>query len=236
MPAAAQHVFTTKQPRLPPSGNDVWNHLEANFAANAAQFLRIKQVHGRQIRVVRRTELDDHAAAARPEADAVISDAPGAVLAVQVADCVPLLVFDSRTGAAGAIHAGWRGTAAGIASATVEALSSQFDCRPRDLIVAVGPSIGTCCYQVGDDVRNAFRKSGATEQQLSQWFVANAAGALALDLWAANRDQLVASGVLLEHVHVCGLCTQTHSHLFESYRADGTRAGRMIAAIKVPNV
>ena len=230
----AQHVFTTRQLQLHvPDTLRAWE-LVAEAAGSAAdQLCRIKQVHGRAIRVVRQEEITPDAQAARPEADAVISNASGAVLAVQVADCVPMLLVDTRRPAAAAVHAGWRGTCAGIGAATVEALSREFGSKPSDLMVAIGPSIGACCYEVGPELLDAFRAAGGTEQQLSRWFI-RAAGALRLDLWAANVDQLIAAGVSGDRIHLSELCTQTNAEIFDSYRAAGTSAGRMIAAVRVP--
>jgi YfiH family protein len=231
----AQHLFTTKQPQLRVGDDGIgWRLVEQSLGESAAGILRVRQVHGKAVRVVRSDAVGDEAESERPPADAVISDIPDAILAVQVADCVPMLVVDSRARVAGAIHAGWRGTCAGIAAATVHALEREFGSRPEDLHVAMGPSIGACCYEVGDELLAAFRTAPFGERVLARWFTRTAAGSLRLDVWAANRDQLVAAGVHGDKVHVSRLCTQSHAHIFESYRADGARAGRMIAAVRVP--
>lgn len=197
--------------------------------------MRVRQVHGQVVRVLRRGEVPADAHEQTPEADALVADAPGLVLAVQVADCVPLLMADARTGAAGAVHAGWRGTAAGIAATTVETLSREFGVRPHELVVAIGPSIGPCCYDVGPELPDAFWREGATDEQLAAWFSRDQNNALRLDLWAANRDQLIDAGVPAANIHLAHLCTKTHAHLFDSYRADGPNAGRMAALIRVPS-
>jgi YfiH family protein len=145
-----------------------------------------------------------------------------------------MLIADRGCGAAGAVHAGWRGTSAGIAATAIETMTQEFGTAASDLVVAIGPSIGACCYEVGDELRDAFRSAGATDDQLARWFWRTATGSLRLDLWTANRDQLVAAGVPADRIHIAGLCTQTHAHLFESYRAAGVAAGRMAALIRVP--
>lgn len=234
----AQHLFTTKQPQLPPTqGDSVWSLVAASLGGDLHSLRRIKQVHGNTVCVVHDTEAgggEEASAVTPPQADAIISNLPGAILAVQVADCVPMLVVDVRTGAAGAVHAGWRGTKAGIGAATIAALGREFASDPRDLRVALGPSIGACCYEVGEELLREFRDAGASEPELARWFTRAASGSLCLDLWAANRDQLVAAGVARDHIATARLCTQTHADVFDSFRVAGPRAGRMIAAVRVP--
>jgi polyphenol oxidase len=233
----AQHLFTTRQLQLRGADDGrAWQALVASCAASEHRLVRVKQVHGRTVRVVRAGEIDTQRLAERPEADAIVSNVAGALLAVQVADCVPIIMVDPRVGAAAAVHAGWRGTCAKVAAAAIAALSSECGSRPHDLIVALGPSIGACCYEVGDQLLGEFHGAGAGQAELARWFTRTSSGSLRLDLWAANRDQLMASGVAAEQIHVSRLCTQTHASLFESYRADGARAGRMVAAVKVPHV
>jgi YfiH family protein len=192
-------------------------------------------VHGRGVQVWRQGDPPSDPAD-RPEADAQISNDPAHVLAVQVADCVPLLMADARRGAAAAVHAGWRGTAARIVEATIDALAREFDTKPEDLLVAIGPAIGQCCYLVGDELVEAFRRAGATADEVTRWFHRDAGRRLRLDLWTANRDQLVGRGVPGSRIFVAGLCTQTHPTVFDSFRAEGERAGRMAALIRVPAV
>jgi hypothetical protein len=193
---------------------------------------RLAQVHGCGVIVV-----GDEATSPRrlvpPEADAQVSMRPDVILAVQAADCVPLLVADAGTGAIGAAHAGWRGTAAGMARVVVETMVHELGCHPADMTVAIGPSIGACCYQVGPEVQDAFRTAGWPEDALSRWFIADRDGRLRLDLWAANREQLSVTGVRSERVLTAGLCTQTHADTFHSYRAAGPSAGRNLALIRV---
>jgi hypothetical protein len=230
----AQHLFTTRQLELRHAGESAWAQLAASVGAPPNALMRVKQVHGRQVRVVEAGALDPEAAAARPEADAIVSNAADYVLVVQVADCVPLLMADARRGAAGAVHAGWRGTAASVTRAAVETMTREFGTAPGDLTVAIGPSIGTCCYTVGVELIDAFRSGGASKQQIARWFSHTASGDLRLDLWTANRDQLLAAGVADHRIFTAGLCTQTHADVFDSYRAAGANAGRMAAIIKVP--
>lgn len=230
----AQHLFTTRQLPLRPfeRQSEAWAAAVGAVGGAIGQLARIKQVHGRTVLVVRGG--DDSVDGPPPEADALVSNTPGRVLAVQVADCVPLLLADPRTGAVAAVHAGWRGVAAGIAPAAVETLAREYGSQPGDLIAAAGPSIGACCYEVGVELVEAFRQAGASAAERERWFSRTEAGSLRLDLWTAMRDQLAAAGLAADRIHLARLCTRTHSDLFDSYRAQGPDAGRMAALIRVP--
>lgn len=248
--SVAQHLFTTRQLQLRPSGASgrpealegcppdtrhlAWTQATASLGAGIEQLMRIKQVHGRTVRVLRKGEIGPQEVQGRPDADAIISNETDLVLAVQVADCVPLLMADRRNGAAAAVHAGWRGTCAGIAGAAIAAMARELGTKPPDLVVAMGPSIGACCYEVGPELVDAFRAAGSDDAQLARWFERTKTGALRLDLWAANRDQIHAAGVPEDHIYLSRLCTQTHLGVFDSFRAEGERAGRMAALIRVP--
>ena len=163
----------------------------------------------------------------------MVSNIAGLVLAVQVADCVPILVADCVTGAAGAIHAGWRGTCARVGPAAVASMSREFGTDPADLVAAIGPSIGPDDYEVGDALIAAFQHAGHRAGDLARWFRRREAR-LRLDLWAANRDQLIDAGLRPERVFTCSLSTLAHAEVFDSYRAAGDRAGRTAAVIAVP--
>jgi len=238
----ADHFFTTRQLRLRgPSEEADWAAAAATIGVEPRCLLRLNQVHGRQAVVVRR---DDPASrdrlmaaasgdgrAGRPEADILVSDDPAVALAIQVADCAPLLMADRRSGAVAGVHAGWRGTVARAAAAAVDVLRNEFGTAPEDLAIALGPSIGACCYAVGPDVVAAF-EAGGFRAEIDRWFSRDRNGVLRLDLWAANRDQLVAAGVRPDDIHQSGLCTASHPQWFASYRRDGSGTGRIAAVIK----
>jgi len=167
-----------------------------------------------------------------------VSNAAGVGIGVRSADCVPLLLADAVTGAVAAVHAGWRGTAAGAARAAVSALTREFGSRPADLVAAIGPSIGPCCYEVGPELVDAFAAAGHERHHIDRWFLAlppprgsRALPSLRLDLAAANRDQLILAGASPEHVHLCGLCTAMHLDVLTSYRAEREGAGRIMGVI-----
>jgi len=143
------------------------------------------------------------------EGDALLEDRPGSVVAVKTADCVPILLVDDAHHAVAAVHAGWRGTAAGIAGKAVAAMRERFG--SRDLYAAIGPSIGKCCYEVGPEVSAQFGLEGRTF----------------LDLPEFNRRQLLDSGVTAERIFASNLCTQCKADEFHSFRRDREAAGRL---------
>jgi YfiH family protein len=228
----AQHGFTSRQLRLRPGeqAGEAWASAAASVGCRVPRLGRVRQVHGAMVRVVRANELDLPA----PDADAAVTRDPGTAVAVVAADCVPILLADSRSGAVAAVHAGWRGTAANVVGATVATLTRQWGVDPATLVAAIGPSIGACCYTVGPELQTAFEQAGHRSAHVQRWFTGNG-DALVLDLWAASRDLLEAAGVAAANIHVAGLCTKTHRAVFESYRADGDQAGRMAAIIVAPH-
>jgi YfiH family protein len=227
----AQHVFTSKQLALPDSQS--WLHALASVGATPNRLMRVKQIHGNAVRVLKRGQVAVGAADQRPDGDAIVSDEPGLALAVIVADCVPVLLVDQRLGAAAAVHAGWRGTCARVVVAAVHAMQREFNSRPADLLAAIGPSVGPEEYEVGESVVDAFEKAGHDGRDRDRWFQPSVSK-FHLDLWRANADQLAASGVVADHIYICRLSTAAHPDVFASYRVAGDRAGRMAGLIVVP--
>jgi YfiH family protein len=238
--ASAQHLFTSKQLRLPANGSDAqtreaWSAIAASMHATPAEVLRVKQVHGNVVRVVTRESLTGTTTAEKPDGDAIVSNAPGLVLAVVVADCVPILLADATGGAVAAIHAGWRGTCAGIAAVAVETMRRVFETRPENLVAAIGPSIGPEDYVVGPSLVDAFAAAGHGDLSLARWFSRAPSGDdLRLDLWRANQDQLERSGVRMASIFNAGVSTFAHPDWLESFRRDAASAGRMVAMVGVP--
>ena len=251
--AVADHCFTTRAPVLgsgPLVPGDGWHRVALAMGLSPHAIVRLRQVHGTRVVSVRRHDAFPPEAPDWNAGDIAASDHPGVAVCVKVADCVPILLADTRNGSVAAVHAGWRGTAAGAARSAVGALCEQFGTAPGDLVAAIGPSIGPCCYRVGQDVRSAFEMAGTPRDALDAWFSSTPAAeavrgvpgtdpaasgggpALFLDTWAANADQLRAGGVLASQIHVSRLCTSCHRDVFHSYRVDGERAGRMIGVIK----
>jgi polyphenol oxidase len=143
--------------------------------------------------------------------DALLENTPGAVVAVKTADCVPVLLVDPAHRAVAAVHAGWRGTVAGIVQRAVAAMGAQFGSGAGDLSAAIGPAIGKCCYEVGAEVAAQFGMDGRAH----------------IDLAETVRRQLEAAGVDGQRIYVAGLCTKCRAEEFHSFRRDGTAAGRL---------
>lgn len=238
----AAHFFTGRELQLRGGSAQVradWARVAHALGLPADRLWRMKQVHGCDIFTVTSREavaVEDHsdspeAHGRRPHVDAIVTTRSDVALAVQVADCVPLLIADPRTGAIAATHAGWRSTSANIAGATIARLTREYGVRPSDLITAIGPSIGPSCFQVGPDVREEFLTLGNGLRPAS-WFTPDVGDRLRLDIWRANHDQLVAAGVRSERVHIAQLCTMTHVRYFFSYRLEQQETGRMLGVIR----
>jgi len=147
------------------------------------------------------------------EGDALLENTPGSVVAIRTADCLPILLVDDRHRAVAAVHAGWRGTVAGIAQRAVEAMHQQFASLPGDLHAAIGPGIGPCCYEVGPEVAAQFGRQGRAH----------------VDLAGTNRRQLIEAGVTPERIYASNLCTMCRAEEFHSFRRDKAAAGRLFS-------
>jgi YfiH family protein len=153
-----------------------------------------------------------------------VTDRPGVVLGIRVADCVPLLALDASRRAIGLAHAGWRGTLAGVAASLVRAMADAFGSRPADLACWIGPSIGPECFEVGDDVRARFEVAfGASV----------AARDRRVDLWRANAAALARAGVDPARIETVSLCTVCRSDLLHSHRASRGLPGRNLVFLAI---
>src|SRR6185503_19511929 len=202
--------------RLGPAG---WEEREASRArvadalASSGRLLLLRQVHGAEVR--------EAPWEGRPAADAAVAQEPGLILGIETADCLPVLIVDPQRRAVAAAHAGWRGTAAGVTRRAVDALLSRGS-QPHDLLAALGPGIGPCCYEVGEELREAFGPSGAG------FFRPGPRGRPHLDVRAANRLQLRDAGLLPDRIASLEECTYCRPDRYHSFRREGKGAGRMI--------
>ena len=227
----ARHAFTSRHLTL----SATQGAPELAASVGAAVVAQVSQVHGKAVAVVREGQ---GWPLPWPEGDVLVSRDPTTAVAVRAADCVPMLMADPVTGCVAAVHAGWRGTAAGAATAAVDALAREHGARPSDLIVAIGPCIGSCCYEVGTELVDAFAAAGHERYLIDRWFLApppprgsREQPRLRLDLAGANRDQLVLAGVSEQRIHACGLCTAMHLDVLTSFRAEASNAGRLAGVI-----
>jgi purine-nucleoside/S-methyl-5'-thioadenosine phosphorylase / adenosine deaminase len=221
------------------------------LSAREMPLLTMRQFHSDVIYVAT-------AAGAEPlKADALLTAEPGLLLGVQTADCAPILLADMRRRVVAAIHAGWRGTLSRIAVKTLGRMGMEFGTRARDIVAAMGPAIGRCCYEVGPEVAQAFAAQfpaaadwfdGPFEQLAHgeeplwlPWLTMMPPGhvppppRVQLDLRASNRRQLIDAGVPESQISVSDLCTACRTDLLFSYRGEGSNTGRMMAVIGIRN-
>jgi purine-nucleoside/S-methyl-5'-thioadenosine phosphorylase / adenosine deaminase len=224
----ADHFFTAGSVELRQNDSE-WAAVAALAGVPRRQLRLLHQVHGRTIAVSRSGETGPWTP---PQADAVVSDDRSAAFGVRVADCAPILIADRRTGAVAAVHAGWRSTMQRISAEAVDAMRRGVGSDPRDLVAAIGPCLGPCCGEMGEEVVEAFRAAGHDPQAIARWFTRENGKRPHFDLWRANREQLESAGVPAGSIHVSGLCTRSYPKVFHSYRVDGTAAGRMVGVIR----
>lgn len=234
----------------------VLGNREKFFAALGAGRMRVAGVRQIHSDMVHRVDAQTTANTEDPpQGDALITRNAGVLLMVQTADCIPVLLADTRQRAVAAIHAGWRGTVKRIVEKTLGRMQMEFGTRPEDVVVALGPGIGRCCYEVGPDVAKEFHAqfaearewlegpfdalaTGENDPSWLPWLTMRPPGhappplSAHLDLIAANRGMLVRAGVPAEKVFSSGSCTACHTDLFFSHRRERT-TGRMMGAIGI---
>ncbi|WP_433969170.1 peptidoglycan editing factor PgeF [Tunturiibacter gelidiferens] len=204
----------------------------------------LRQIHSDVVHVVREADgalggkLQTADGRAVLEGDGLVTNVPGVLIGVGTADCVPVLVVDQEKRAVGAFHAGWRGTVAQIVERGVAMMMTEYGSRVEDLEAAVGPSIGACCYSVGREVHREFRERFAYGEELFRVGVAEEEEKLYLDLWEANRRQLLEAGVGEDRITVVGECSackvDSQGELkYFSHRGEKGVAGRMLSVVGV---
>lgn len=162
------------------------------------------------------------------DVDGLITADPNVVLCTQYADCVPLFFADPVRRVVATSHAGWRGTAAGIAAVTVEKMVAEYGCRPENIVAGIGPSIGHCCFEVDTPVYDAFCQVEVFDDAC---YTDNGGGKYHINLWQVNRNWMLKAGILPEHITVTDLCTRCHPDLFWSHRKTGNDRGSLAAFI-----
>jgi YfiH family protein len=192
------------------------------------------QVHGAEVRVVNSVEEAKPAEDQLGDTvycDVIVSNAIHVLAGVKTADCVPILIGDPVTRGFAAVHAGWRGTLASAVLVAVQRLNDEYGAKPEDLRVAIGASAGPCCYEVGEEVIEAFTKRFEGGEKL---FSKTRPGHAKVDLLKANQDQLIVVGVRKERIHTAPICTMCRTDLFFSYRKEKSvngKVGRLMAVV-----
>ncbi len=191
--------------------------------ASEEEFVSPYQVHGRHVALVDGT----HKGKVIEATDALITQTPGVPLLLRFADCTPIMLYDPHRGAVGLAHAGWRGTVQKTAQAAAQAMIDLLGCRAQDIIAGIGPAIGPCCYEVGQDVVQAVAQAFPAHPDLlhpcddgKHWL---------FDMWTANRRQLEEIGI--EQIEVAAMCTACHTDEWFSHRAERGQTGRFAAVI-----
>jgi YfiH family protein len=213
------HGFTLRTGGFGARGN---GETDPGRLARALGFTRIggmHQVHGNEVRVLE---------GGAPRCDGLLTSEARTGAFVQSADCVPLLFWGPQAKAVAAVHAGWRGTLAGIAERAVLKLEEVYGAASGEIHVAIGPAIGVCCYEVGDEVIAAFAGTGRDLDRISR---PGARGRRHLDLVEENRAQLISSGVSADRIYECRICTFCENDRFHSFRKEGSGVGRIYGVI-----
>ncbi|ANE47380.1 multicopper polyphenol oxidase [Paenibacillus swuensis] len=190
-----------------------------------------EQVHGSRVHVVTSTDRGagrENRESAIQDTDAIITNLPDVLLTSFYADCVPLFFLDPVNKAVGLAHAGWKGTVQRIASKTVEAMGANYGTRPEQLLTAIGPSIGGCCYEVDQGVITHVQSLGFSDEI---GYKTSGTGKYMLDLKIINRELMLQAGILPSHIEVSEWCTGCRTDLFYSHRKENGRTGRMASWI-----
>ncbi len=237
------HAVTTKSNDLPyafslalHTGEDVKKIIaNRNKLSNLLQsneplhYIVANQTHSDNIKVITQQETKgwESLSDAIEDCDALITDVKGVVLNVLTADCVPILLYDKQKKVVAAVHAGWKGTKAQIVSKTVQKMTEMYDCDPKDIIAGVAPSIGRCCYEVGEDVAAHFLHIPEGYTPVGKKYM--------LDLPFINKQQLLAAGLQEENIEMSHTCTACHVERFFSYRKEQGCSGRFMSMIGMKN-
>lgn len=192
-----------------------------------------QQTHTNNVRIVTEQDIGKGIFRERDytDVDGLITNIPGVALVTQYADCTPLLFCDPVKKVVATSHAGWRGTVSEIGKVTVEKMQQHFGCNPKDIIAAIGPSIGVCCYEVDDLVYTPLSKIGYLD--IEKIITKKDNGKYMLNLWETNRQILINAGVKAENIDVTDLCTNCHPDIFHSHRFTGGKRGNLAAIISL---
>lgn len=218
------HGFGTRQEGGEKTSRKDWRGKSVGEKNETFPLLSLRQVHGDRV-VFFNGNPRGMEEIWQAEGDALLTCTPGVALGVFTADCLPIFLYDPIQGAIGIVHAGWRGTAGGLAGKAVEKMGEIFQSKSSNILAALGPGIGPCCYEVDGPVKNAFLSGGFSWDLISRpW----REGKWLLDLYRANLSLLGRRGIPEKNIQVLKICTSCHGNAFYSYRNADKTGGRQL--------
>ena len=221
------HGFGVRDPVWGKKPNQDWQTQPIMVGEEIFPILSARQVHGDGV-VVFKGEPQEPEKLWGKEGDALVTAVSGYALGVFTADCLPIILFDPVQGVAGIVHAGWRGTAKAICQKALKVMAKNYDSIGENILAAMGPCIGPCCYEVDEPVKKVYAEAGLPWELLSK---PRGRKKWSLDLARANAYLLKVAGVREENIHRLELCTSCHGDTFYSYRAEGKTCGRQLSFI-----
>lgn len=190
--------------------------LAEELKINEKNLFFVNQIHGKNLRIIDETANNEIL-----EYDGLITNNSGKALVTCYADCVPLLFFDSMKKVIASVHSGWKGTIAEIGKNTIKIMEEKYNSNPKDILVSIGPSIGVCCFEVSKDVWEKFNNKFPTSTTKEN----------KVDLWKANKEQLINAGIKESNIEISEICTCCNKNKFYSYRSGDKEKGRFAAYI-----
>ena len=188
-------------------------------------FIVANQTHSNHIKIITQKESKgwESEANAIENCDALLTNVPNIILSILTADCVPLLIYDKKKQVIGAVHAGWKGTQKQIIKHTIEKMQDTYQSNPQDIYIGIAPSIGACCYEVGEDVAKHFLDTPKGYTQKGEKYM--------LNLPYLNQQQLLSTGIPLENIEMSNVCTSCEVEHYFSYRKEQGCTGRFMSMI-----
>lgn len=217
------HLFTS---RIGWNNDSILNEITELFNLPKENIASVKQVHGKNIKIID-SETDSFKKLSELEADGLITNLPNVLLATYHADCVPVYFFDKTKKIIGLAHAGWKGTFKNISAKMISTMKSIYDSNIEDILVAIGPSIGPCCYEVREDLDKQF----ISKYNRFQNILVREKNKIFLDLWRVNYLQVKEMGVPKQNIILSNICTSCKVDKLYSYRKEKGTKNRMVAAI-----
>lgn len=220
-----KHIFTS---RIGWNIENALNNLSNIFNVPRSNIISLRQVHGSQIRIID-GKMNDHSKLIGREGDGLITNISNIVLITYHADCVPIYFLDKKKKIVGLAHGGWRGSFDNISGRMVHTLTKEYNSQPEDILAAIGPSIGPCCYEISKDLGHKFAEKYRNFDNI----LIKKKNNIYLDLWRLNYLQLRAKGIMNKNITLSNSCTSCNIDKFYSYRREKGTNNRMVAAISL---